>query len=317
MLIILTRQNFKQDRQYLIIFYNFFFRKAHRDGLGQPESLVLQHLELKIKNKFSPFSFRRRRHEISSGEAPFFHRKASLNFSCPPSLTRQFNAYTATTATTPNTDAALTEEEVNQINAVIPRLCDSNHLKEATDLISAALSTARPSLSSLPLSSLINRFASEPDLTYPMHLLNTLKFNPNPSTHELLIPIVKMLLSSFFRNGQPKKAVKIFQWVARPDFPGGAAADMHLYALLVDGFCKNGMILESLRVLRVMAGENLVIEDEIRVCVYRGLLREARVREALELNAALGSCTLGSDGGTSGSEKVMQLLDHMIANWVD
>lgn len=92
---------------------------------------------------------------------------------------------------------------------------------------------------------------------------------------------------------------------------------MDLYAVLVDGFCKSGMVLESLRVLRVMAGENLVIGDEIRMCVYRGLLREARVLEALELNAALGNCTLGSDGGTSGLEKVVHLLEKMIANWVE
>lgn len=105
--------------------------------------------------------------------------------------------------------------------------------------------------------------------------------------------------------------------MARPDFPGGAAADLDLYVGLVDGFCMNEMTLESLRVLRVMASENLVIGDEIRVCVYRGLLREARVREALDLNAALSRCTPGSDGGTSGSEEVMDLLDKMIANWIE
>lgn len=126
-----------------------------------------------------------------------------------------------------------------------------------------------------------------------------------------------MVVSSLFENGQPKRAVKVFQWVARPDFPGGAAADLDLYAVLVDGFCRNGMMLESLRVLRVMAGEDLVIGDEIRVRVYRGLLREARVREALELNAELGSCSPGSDGGTPVSEKLVHLLDQMIANWVE
>lgn len=126
-----------------------------------------------------------------------------------------------------------------------------------------------------------------------------------------------MFLSSFFEKGQPKRAVKIFQWVARPDFPVGAAVDLDIYAGLVDGFCWNGMILESLRVLRVMARENLVIGDEIRVCVYRGLLREARVREALELNAALCRCTPGNDGGTFASEEMMNLLDRMIANWVE
>lgn len=243
----------------------------------------------------------------------FFHRNPSLKILSPLSAPRQSKTYT----TTSTTGAALTEEEVNQINALIPRLCDSDHLKEAVKLISAALSTANPPLASLPVSSLINRLASEPDLTHPMHLLNSLKHNPNASNPAILIPIVKMLLSSCFGNGQPKKAVKIFQWVARPDFPFCAAADLDVYAGLVDGFCMNGMILESLRVLRVMASENLVIGDEIRLYVYKGLLMEARVREALELNAALGRCTLGSDGGTSGSEEVMDLLDKMIANWVE
>ncbi|XP_042062964.1 uncharacterized protein LOC121806864 isoform X2 [Salvia splendens] len=240
----------------------------------------------------------------------FFHRSSSLNLS-PYSSSRQLKTSTITTN-------ALTEEEVNQINAVIRRLCDSNHLKEATDLISAALSTARPPLASLPVSSLISRLASQPDLTYPMHLLNSLKFNPNASDPSVLIPVVKMILASLFENGRPKMAVKIFQWVARPDFPGGVAADLELYAGLVNGFCRNGMMLDSLRVLRVvMACEKLVIGDEIRVCVYRGLLREARVREALELNAALGSCTSGSDGDTCVSEKVVHLLERIISNWLD
>ncbi|KAH6806716.1 hypothetical protein C2S51_031547 [Perilla frutescens var. frutescens] len=246
----------------------------------------------------------------------FFHRNPSLNFLSPPSAPRKFKTYTTTT-TSAATNAALTEEEVNQINAIIPRLCDSNHLKEAVSLISAALSTDKPPLASLPLSSLINRLASEPDLTHHMHLLNSLKFNHNASNPAILIPAVKMFLSSFFEKGQPKRAVKIFQWLARPDFPGGAAADMDLYGGLVDGFCMNGMILDSLRVLRVMASENLVIGDGIRVCVYRGLLREARVREALELNAALRRCTPGNDSGTFASEEVMNLLDQTIANWVD
>ncbi|XP_042058959.1 uncharacterized protein LOC121803345 [Salvia splendens] len=240
----------------------------------------------------------------------FFHRSSSLNLLSSFSASRQLKTSTITTN-------ALTEEEVNQINAVIRRLCDSNHLKEATDLISAALSTARPPLASLPVSSLISRLASQPDLTHPMHLLNTLKFNPNASDPSVLIPVVKMILASLFENGRPKMAVKIFQWVARPDFPGGVAVDLELYAGLVDGFCRNGMMLDSLRVLRVMACEKLVIGDGIRVCIYRGLLREARVREALELNAVLGSCTSGSDGDTCVSEKVVHLLERIISNWVD
>lgn len=93
--------------------------------------------------------------------------------------------------------------------------------------------------------------------------------------------------------------------------------DMELYAALIDGFCKNWMVLDSLHVLRVMASGNLVIGSEIKMWIYRGLLREARVREALELNAALSRCTPGSDGGTFGSKEVVDLLDQMITTWVD
>ncbi|KAI3463544.1 hypothetical protein Pfo_020207 [Paulownia fortunei] len=243
-----------------------------------------------------------------------FHRKPFLNFSSRSLAIREVETCTTTTT---NSSAALTEEEVKQINAVIPRLCSSNHLKEAIHLISAALSTANPPLSSLPLSSLINRLALEPDLTHLMHLLNALKYNPSTGKPLVLVPIAKMFVSSFFQKGQPKRAVKIFQWVSRPDFPGGVAEDLEFYAVLIDGFCKNGMILDSLRVLRVMASENLVVGSEVGMWVYRGLLREARVREALELNAALDSGTLGSDGGTFGSKEVVDLLDRMTANWVE
>ncbi|KAL0464046.1 UNVERIFIED_CONTAM: hypothetical protein Slati_0292200 [Sesamum latifolium] len=166
-----------------------------------------------------------------------FHRKLSLNFSSPSVAIRNFQV--STTAAT-ESSAGLTEDEVKQINAVVPRLCSSNHLKEAIQLISAALSTANPPLNALPLSILINRLALEPDLTHHMHLLNALKFNPNTGNPFVLLPIAKM-----------------------------------------------------------------------------GLLREARVREALELNAALDCCALGSDDGAFGSKEVVDLLDRMIASWVE
>ncbi|KAL0397211.1 UNVERIFIED_CONTAM: hypothetical protein Scaly_0169500 [Sesamum calycinum] len=185
-----------------------------------------------------------------------FQRKLSLNLSSPSVAIRNFQI--STTAAT-ESSAGLTEEEVKQINAVVPRLCSSNHLKEAIQLIAAAVSTANPPLNALPLSILINRLALEPDLTHHMHLLNALKFNPNTGNPFVLIPIAKML----------------------------------------------------------MASENLVVGNDVRMCVYRGLLREARVREALELNAALDDCALGSDGGAFGSKEVVDLLDRMIASWVE
>ncbi|KAL0425210.1 UNVERIFIED_CONTAM: hypothetical protein Sradi_1055800 [Sesamum radiatum] len=242
-----------------------------------------------------------------------FQRKLSLNLSSPSVSIRNFQI--STTAAT-ESSAGLTEEEVKQINGVVPRLCSSNHLKEAIQLIAAAVSTANPPLNALPLSILINRLALEPDLTHHMHLLNALKFNPNTGNPFVLIPIAKMFVSSFFEKGHPKKAVKMFQWVSRPDFPGGVANDSGFYAVLIDGFCKSGMILDALRVFRLMASENLVVGNDVRMCVYRGLLREARVNEALELNAALDYCARG-DGGAFGSKEVVDLLDRMIASWVE
>ncbi|KAG8388152.1 hypothetical protein BUALT_Bualt02G0096200 [Buddleja alternifolia] len=243
-----------------------------------------------------------------------FRPKPSLNLS---SAIRGFTITTnSSISAAAAAAAALTEEEVTQINAVVPRLCSSNRLKDAVNLISAALFTANPPLNSLPLSDLVNRLAQEPDLTHPMHFLNALKYSTE-TLNPILIQIVEMFVSSFFRNGDPKKALKIFQWLSRPDFPGGVAKDSEIYAVFVDGFCKNGMILDSVRVLRVMASENVVVGSEVRVCVYRGLLREARVREALELNAALDRCNLGNGSGDSCSKEVVELLDRMIANWIE
>ncbi|KAL6552369.1 hypothetical protein OROHE_007733 [Orobanche hederae] len=238
-----------------------------------------------------------------------------LKFSYPSLAIRRFETCTTTTTTT--SSASLTEEELKQINDVVPRLCSSNHLKEAVQLISAALSTENPPLSSLPLPVLIKTLVPEHQLTHTMHLLNSIKYNSNKEKALILLFIAKMFVSHFLRMGHPKAALKIFQWVSRPDFPGGLTDDLEFYAVLIDGFCRNWMILDALRVLRVMASGNLVIGSEIRMWVYRGLLREARVKEALDLNAALGCGTLGSDGGILDSKEVVDVLEQMIAKWVD
>ena len=52
---------------------------------------------------------------------------------------------------------------------------------------------------------------------------------------------------------------------------------------------------------------------DLRSRVYRALLREARIGEAKELDAAL-RCV--GDGG-DGFGKVIDLLDRMIGNWVE
>uniref|UniRef100_A0A3Q7FT21 Uncharacterized protein n=1 Tax=Solanum lycopersicum TaxID=4081 RepID=A0A3Q7FT21_SOLLC len=106
----------------------------------------------------------------------------------------------------------LTQEELTQINLLIPRLCSSNHLKEAANLITTAFLT-NPSLESISVSIFIHRLSLEPDLTQPMYFLNRLKYTPKAQS--FLLPICKMLVSLYFRNREAKKGLKIFHWVSR------------------------------------------------------------------------------------------------------
>lgn len=85
-----------------------------------------------------------------------------------------------------------------------------------------------------------------------------------------------------------------------------------MYGALLDGFCWNGFVFEALRVLSDMLSANLVPGEGLRNKVYRSLLREARIKEAKELNEAL-AC-LGDSGE---SVKVLDLLDQITANWRD
>ncbi|MCD7453590.1 hypothetical protein HAX54_021533 [Datura stramonium] len=117
-----------------------------------------------------------------------------------------------------------------------------------------------------------------------------------------------MLVSLYFRNREAKKALKIFHWVSRPDFP--CLVDYGLCALLVNGFCKNDMAVEGLKVLRMMVFGNLKVGGEVRMWVYRSLLREARIREAQELNEAF-KC---AENGDKGNEEVAALLDREVEN---
>lgn len=124
-----------------------------------------------------------------------------------------------------------------------------------------------------------------------------------------------MFISYSFETKQHKKALKIFHWVSRPDFPGGLVRDSEFYSVLVHGFCNNDILLEGLRVLRVMVSENLVVGDDVRMFIYRGLLREARIRDAMELNETL-CCVYASGAGDSETvKKVVDLLDCLIDNW--
>ncbi|CAN4078508.1 unnamed protein product [Withania somnifera] len=234
----------------------------------------------------------------------FLSSKSLLSRFPPVSL-----PFSSSSSSSPTTaDISLTQEELTQINLLIPRLCSSNHLKEAANLITTAFLT-NPSLESLSLSIFIHRLSQEPDLTQSMYFLNRLKYTPK--TQSFLLPICKMLVSLYFRNREAKKVLKIFHWVSRSDFP--CPVDYELCAILVNGFCKNGMVVEGLKVLRMIVVGKLKVGGEVRMWVYRGLLREARIKEAQDVNEVL-KCV---ENGDKGDEEVVAFLDTIISNWTE
>ncbi|WJZ80150.1 hypothetical protein VitviT2T_000087 [Vitis vinifera] len=202
----------------------------------------------------------------------------------------------------------LTPEELTKISLLIPRLCSSNQLPTAIRLVDASF-LANPPLESLSLRILIDRLTSEPDMTQPMALLTRLKHNQ--FAHYSLRPITTLLISSYFKKRRPKEAFKVFNWMSRPD--SHCTPHVAAYSLLVHGFCRNGFVLEALKVLRAMVGADMAPAADLRTRVYRSLLREARIGEAKELDAVL-RCV--GDGG-EGFGKVANLLDRMIGNWVE
>lgn len=116
-----------------------------------------------------------------------------------------------------------------------------------------------------------------------------------------------MLIAAYFKKGKTKEALKLFNWMVRPGSPW--ALDEKVCGILVYGFCRNGMVLEALKVLRAMATTNVVPRGGLRKLVYSGLLMEARINEAMELNEALEfDCD-------DGMKKVLELLDRLIENW--
>lgn len=88
-----------------------------------------------------------------------------------------------------------------------------------------------------------------------------------------------------------------------------------MYGILVNGLCMLGLVLEALKVLRDMVDVGFVPGNRLRKRVYRSLLREARVREAMELDKVLCGCF--EDGNGEAIKKVIGLLDSMIGNWTE
>lgn len=74
-------------------------------------------------------------------------------------------------------------------------------------------------------------------------------------------------------------------------------------------------MLEVLRVLREMARDDIIVGEDMRELVYKGLLQDARIDEARELDSVLRSLEENCSG--DGFEKALEMLDQLICEWED
>ncbi|CAL9103594.1 unnamed protein product [Musa acuminata var. zebrina] len=201
--------------------------------------------------------------------------------------------------------AALTEDEVAEIRSLVPRLCDAGRHDAAVRLLTTALLTDTP-IDVLPIAVLAERVSSLPDMVAAMSFLTALRCHPR--CHSPL-PFCSALLSSYFRGRRFKEASKVLSWLLRPDSP--YRPDAAVYGIAVEGFCKLRRLLAALRAMKEMVADGISPGSELRVSVYMGLLREARIDEARELDAALKAVEEGGEGFDS----ALELLDRIIREW--
>lgn len=79
----------------------------------------------------------------------------------------------------------------------------------------------------------------------------------------------------------------------------------------MEGFCRLGRMLDALIAVKEMVSDRITPASETRVTIYRGLLQQARVDEAQELDPAL----MVIEQSGEGFGDVLKLLDRIIKNW--
>ncbi|KAG6498916.1 pentatricopeptide repeat-containing protein At1g52620-like isoform X1 [Zingiber officinale] len=201
--------------------------------------------------------------------------------------------------------AFLTDVELAEIRLLVRRLCESDRHDAAVRLITTAL-LADPPLDALPIASLADRLSSLPDMVAAMSLLTALRYHPR---HPSPIPFCYSLISSYFQNSRPKEAAKVLSWLFRSDTP--CRPDAEVYRISVEGFCRLGRMLDALIAVKEMVSDRITPASETRVTIYRGLLQQARVDEAQELDPAL----MVIEQSGEGFGDVLKLLDRIIKNW--
>ncbi|KAJ6852400.1 uncharacterized protein M6B38_255505 [Iris pallida] len=206
-----------------------------------------------------------------------------------------------------SSSSILTPEELSEIHSLTHRLCDANRLHDAVRLLDASL-LALPSPSSLPVPVLVDRLSSDPSLAPSMSLLTSLRHNPNALPSSALPSCSALLLSSFLRKRRFAHAWKLFSWFLRGDGDSPCRPHDEMYRIAVAGFCAGWRAREGVRAAREMVRDGLGVGEEERRWLRRSLLREARVDEALEVDAAVAA----GDG-----EEIGRLLDRIIRDWQD
>ncbi|KAM2566203.1 hypothetical protein TB1_008739 [Malus domestica] len=268
------------------------------------------------------FNEHRQRSRLRSASSNGHIRKPLQIISCASKFTTTPFSFSISSSTSESITApkptkqpqleGLTQEDLTKINLFFLRICLLNHFDTTTHLAIIAL-LANPPLESVflsvSLSVLIHSFTSQPDLARPMLLLTRLRHNLHSHTH--LMPIATMVIASYFKKNRSREAFKMFSWLVR--LGSQCVLDERVCEVLVNGFCRKWMVCEGLKILKAMLGVNIVPGGDGGKWVYRGLLREARIKEAVELNEVLGCGRVGANGDESeGVKKVLALLDHMI-----
>ncbi|ERN14920.1 uncharacterized protein LOC18443199 [Amborella trichopoda] len=173
---------------------------------------------------------------------------------------------------------------------------------------------ANSSIESLStIQSLVQRLCEEPNLAQTMALITKLKHIRCLKKDDFL-SLNKLLIVEYFGRRRFKEGMKLFGRLCGEDSKW--APDYSLCEEVIKGCYRWPMGFEALRVVRFMVGNSAIPGPDSWGLVLRCLLREARVREAQELNEAFVGC-VHKEGGTlvNGLEKLAKVIDRVLNDW--
>lgn len=204
--------------------------------------------------------------------------------------------FSSPAAKKPPPAATITAGDLTEINLLVPRLLDAGRQSEATRLVVTSL-LLRPPLPSLPLPLLVRRLAAHP-ATAPAFALLTALRRAGPHCHYALPSAYRILAAAYLRDRRLKDALKVFDHMSRLRGVVAGLPGEEDYGAMIRGIAGGGGRAEEvMRVFGKMVGDGVAVAPAVRERVVGCLLREARVREAEELEQALVRAGNGGDGG--------------------